>query len=111
MPGEEPISWRAITLRCPVISSDDETVGELVDVAAMEDEDIFHGIVFTHSAKGIHLLAPAKDIALITGSAVHLSVPLADTFSYQPFHELDIERMGLKGLFKWKHVVWKHQGK
>jgi len=78
-----------------------------VDVAAMEDEDIFHGIVFTHSARGIHMLAPAKDIALITRTAVHLSVTLAETGSYQPFQELDIERLGIKGLFKWKHVAWR----
>lgn len=91
----------------PVVSSDGEEVGHVVEVAALPAEDIFHGIVYRHRAGGRTYLAPAADVARITDRAVHLSVNAAAAESYAEFQELHISRLGLRGIFGWKHLGWK----
>ena len=104
---DDEVSWREITLHSPVISSDGQQVGEVVEVAALDQEDIFHGVVFKSSRVALqHHVAPAADIARITMSAVHLSVDAAAAATYPEFHQLHIERVGLKGLWRWKHYGW-----
>lgn len=105
---DEEVSWRDITLHSPVFSSDGQQVGEVVEVAALDQEDIFHGIVFKSSRVSLqHHLAPAADIARITLKAVYLSVDADAAAGYPEFHEMHIERVGLKGLWRWKHYGWK----
>ena len=105
---DDEVSWRDITLHSPVIASDGTQAGEVIEVAALDQEDIFHGIVFkTSRISPQHHLAPAADIARITTTAVHLSVDAAAAANYPEFHELHIERIGLKGLWRWKHYGWK----
>ena len=105
---DEEVSWREIGLHSPVFSSEGEHVGDVVEVAALDQEDIFHGVVFKSSrVSPQHHLAPAADIARITRSAVTLSVDSAGAANYPEFHELHIERAGLKGLWRWKHYGWK----
>jgi hypothetical protein len=105
---DEQVSWREITLHSPVISSDGQQVGEVVEVAALEQEDIFHGVVFKSSRLSLqHHVAPAADIARITTAAVYLSVDASAAANYPEFQELHIERVGLKGLWRWKHYGWK----
>lgn len=106
MSDDVEYSWRAIRHGQPVVSSDGETVGKVVDVAALSAEDIFHGVVFEHHALGSHLLAPAADVGRITEDFVHLKVPAQATEAYEPFHELVVEQAGLTGLFRWKHLGW-----
>jgi hypothetical protein len=105
---DDEVSWRDITLHSPVVSSDGQQVGEVVEVAALDQEDIFHGVVFKSSRVAVqHHLAPAADIARITAKAVSLSVDAAAAANYPEFQEMHIERVGLKGLWRWKHYGWK----
>ena len=43
----------------------------------------------------------------ITPDAIHLSVDSEKSRSYEAFHAMHVERLGLKGLFFWKHTGWK----
>ena len=105
---DEEVSWRDITLHSPVYSSDGQQVGEVVEVAALDQEDIFHGVVFKSSRVSLqHHVAPAADIARITANAVYLSVDAAAAANYPEFQEMHIERIGLKGLWRWRHYAWK----
>ena len=105
---DDEVSWRDIALHSPVMSSDGQQMGEVVEVAALDQEDIFHGVVFKSSRVGLqHHLAPAADITRITPTAVYLSVDSAAAANYPEFHQLHIERVGLKGLWRWKHYSWK----
>ncbi|HEV2954305.1 MAG TPA: PRC-barrel domain-containing protein [Candidatus Dormibacteraeota bacterium] len=106
-PEETPVSWRAVTAHCPVIASDGTEVGHVQDVAALPEEDIFHGIVFKHHLLGKSVLAPQSDIQTITDRAVYLSTYAAAAGLYEPFHEEQIERLGVVGHFLWKHMGWK----
>ena len=48
--------------------------------------------------------------AVVSGGKVHgiyLSVDSKQAMSYEPFHAMHVEKLGLKGLFFWKHTGWK----
>jgi hypothetical protein len=104
---EQTYSWRAITDHAKVVASDGKEVGFVVEVAALPNEDIFHGVVFRSHAFGHTHLAPADDVGTITPDTVHLSVDSEAAAQYPQFHEMDVERLSLKGLFRWKHPGWK----
>jgi len=107
MSEEVIVSWRAIVAHAPVIASDGTEVGKVVDVAALPEEDIFHGVVFRHHLTGSTHLAPRDDIDRITTESVYLSVDSEKANAYEPFNEMHVERLGAKGLFFWKHTGWK----
>ena len=105
--SDQQISWLDTPAHAPVIASDGQEVGEVLEVAALRDEDIFHGIVFQHHSRGMAYLAPAADVARITNHAVHLSVDSAAAGAYEEFHQLHVSRLGLRGVLHWKHLGWK----
>jgi hypothetical protein len=106
-PGEQQVSWLDVPAHAPVLASDGTEVGHVLEVAALVNEDIFHGIVFQHSRHGHPCLAPASDVARITERAVHLSVDSATADGYGEFQQLHVSRLGLRGISRWKHLGWK----
>jgi hypothetical protein len=104
---ETVISWRGIGAHAPVVASDGVEVGQVAEVAGLPEEDIFHGVVFTHHLLGHHFLAPANDIDRITERAVYLKSNSQVAEEYEHFQEMHIKRLGLSGLFRWKHLGWK----
>ena len=105
--GEQTVSWLDVHASAPVLASDGTQVGTVLEVAALANEDIFHGIVFQHSRHGHPCLAPASDIARITDRAVHLSVDSGTADGYGEFQQLHVHRLGLRGVSRWKHLGWK----
>jgi hypothetical protein len=105
--AEEQIAWTAVKTGEAVVTSDGTNIGKVVEVAALASEDIFHGIVFEHAHRRKHYLAPAADVERITTDAVHLSVDSAHADQYEEFEQLHVSRLGLSGLFFWKHIGWK----
>ena len=57
------------------------------------------------------MLAPAADVARITDHAVYLSTEGSAAESYPEFKEMEVERLGVRGLFFWKHLGWKKSSK
>ncbi len=104
---ETVISWRAIRAHSPVIASDGVEVGHVTEVAALPEEDIFHGVVFAHHVLGHDVLAPASDIDRITERGVYLKSTSQAAGEYERFQEMHVKRLGLTGLFRWKHLGWK----
>jgi hypothetical protein len=105
--GEPAISWMAVPAHAPVFASDGSEVGKVLEVAALPKEDIFHGIVFQHHGRGRTYLAPAVDVARITATGVYLGVDAAAAEQFEEFQQTHIERLGLTGIFRWKHFTWK----
>src|SRR5260370_40451177 len=103
---ETVISWRAIGARSPVIASDGVEVGHVTEVAALPEEDIFHGVAFTHHLLGHQFLAPADDIDRITERAVYLKSTSQTAEKYERFHEMHVKRLSLSGLLRSKHLGW-----
>src|SRR5205807_4708173 len=108
MPGddEQQVSWLEVRAHAPVRAAGGEEVGRVLEVAALPEEDIFHGVVFRHGRLGRAQLAPAADIARITESAVHLKVDAAGAAAFEEFQQLHVSRLGLRGIFRWKHLGW-----
>ena len=104
---ETVISWRSIGAHSPVVASDGVEVGHVTEVAALPEEDIFHGVVFTHHLLGHSVLAPATDIDRITARAVYLKSTSLVAAKYERFQEMHVKQLGLTGLFRWKHLGWK----
>jgi hypothetical protein len=105
--AEEQIAWTALKTGEAVLTSDGTNIGKVVEVAALAREDIFHGVVFEHPHHHKQYLAPAADIGLITTESVHLTVDNATADAYEEFEQLHVSRLGLSGLFRWKHFGWK----
>ena len=105
--AEEQIAWTGVRTGEAVVTRDGTTIGKVVEVAALAREDIFHGIVFEHAHHRKHYLAPAADIERITTEAVHLSIDEATADQYEEFEQLHVSRLGLNGIFRWKHFGWK----
>jgi len=104
---EQDIAWTAVLANTPVVASDGTEIGHVLDVAALPQEDIFHGIVFHHHVLGRTFLAPASDVARITTQRVYLSVDAATAGAYEEFHELSVKHLGVRGILNWKHLGWK----
>ncbi|HEX9099943.1 MAG TPA: hypothetical protein VF956_10705 [Candidatus Dormibacteraeota bacterium] len=104
---EALISWRGIGAHASVVASDGVQVGHVTEVAALPEEDIFHGVVFVHHLLGHNVLAPASDIDRITERAVYLKSTSSAAAQYERFQEMHVKRLGLTGLFRWKHLGWK----
>ena len=104
---ETPLAWIAIVAGCPVVAADGTHLGHVTEVAGLPEDDIFHGVVFQNTLLGKHLLAPAADVERITDRAVYLSTEGPATENYQEFHQMEVDRLGVKGLFFWKHLGWK----
>jgi hypothetical protein len=105
--SETVISWRGIRAHSPVVAHDGVEVGHVIEVAALPEEDIFHGVVFAHHLLGHDFLAPAGDIDRITERAVYLKSTGQAALEYERFHQMYVKRLGLTGLFRWKHLGWK----
>lgn len=107
MTEEQVVSWRAIVAHCPVIASDGREVGKVLDVAALPQQDIFHGVVFHHHISDRPHIALASTIDRITDHAVYLNVDSGMANSFEEFHQQHVERLGLQGHFFWKHLGWR----
>ena len=103
---EEVIAWTAVPANLPVIASDGTEVGKVVEVAALPGEDIFHGLAIRRHRLGDAVLAPAEQVARITTRAAYLTVDPTAVDAYEPFHQLNVEHLGLRGIFNWKHLGW-----
>jgi hypothetical protein len=105
---EEQVAWTAVKTGETVIAKDGAEVGKVVEVAALEREDIFHGIVFEHAHHHRNYLAPAADVDRITTEAVYLSVDGEAAGKYEEFEQLHVSRLGVRGIFNWRHFGWKN---
>lgn len=108
---ETPVAWIAIVAGCPVVAANGDHLGHVTEVAGLPEDDIFHGVVFQNNVLGKHLLAPAADVARITDRAVYLSTEGSAAAGYPEFEEMEVEHLGVKGLFFWKHLGWKKSSK
>jgi hypothetical protein len=71
----EPISYKVLEPGIAVYSSDEHRIGTVAHVLAVEDEDVFDGIVIAeHSGPGGHRFADADDVQEIYERAVILKL-------------------------------------
>ena len=74
-PASEPASYLTLEEGTKVFSSDGETIGEVAHVLAVEEDDIFDGIVVDASwLPGGHVFADAAQVQEIRTGAVTLKL-------------------------------------
>jgi hypothetical protein len=72
-----PISYLALEEGTAVFSADGEEVGQVAHVLAVEEEDIFDGIVISHGL-GRHTFADAEQVGAIHERGVTLTLTSAE---------------------------------
>jgi uncharacterized protein YrrD len=71
----EPVSYEVLSAGIPVYSSDEQQIGKVSHVLAVEDEDVFDGIVIGEHIFGEeHRFADADDIQAIYERGVLLKL-------------------------------------
>lgn len=69
-----PISYEALEPGTPVYSSDGQQIGTVAHVLAVEDEDVFDGIVIAEPVAKGHRFADADVVGPIHERAVYLTL-------------------------------------
>lgn len=72
-----PTSYEALEPGTPVYSSDDQQIGTVAHVLAVEAEDVFDGIVIAEPVGKAHRFADADVVGRIHERAVHLTIDAA----------------------------------
>jgi uncharacterized protein YrrD len=70
----QPISYQVLEKGTPVYSADGEKIGAVGHVLAVEDEDVFDGIVIEHVGSAGHRFADADEIGQIGEHGVILKL-------------------------------------
>jgi hypothetical protein len=76
----DPISYEVLQRDTPVYSSEDVEIGKVVHVLAVEEEDVFDGIVIADESGSLehgHRFADADDVAAIHERGVTLKLDTA----------------------------------
>ncbi len=85
MAPEREISWLALEEGTPVQSSDGEGLGQITNVVADDQKDIFSGIAFRSGVLGPSRFAPADAIEEMTPDRVVLKLHAAEVESLEEF--------------------------
>ena len=72
-----PISYEVLQPGTPVYSSDEQQIGTVAHVLAVEAEDVFDGIVIAEPVGKAHRFADAEVVGPIHERAVHLTIDAA----------------------------------
>ena len=73
----DPISYLALAKRTPVYAADGEQIGHVAHVLAVDEEDVFDGIVIDEGVAE-HSFADADQVAAIHERGVTLTLPASE---------------------------------
>ncbi len=102
---DDPIAWSSILADTPVVSTEGDEVGTVVDVLGSEAEDIFHGIVVHQGLLGRDVMIPADRVARITRRRIDVTMTGAEIRDLPPYREEQSYKLGMVGLLR-KHLGW-----
>ena len=105
MPGTQATSWRSIVYGTPVVSSDDQQLGEVREVLGSDAEDIFHGlrVRLTHQRRDV--MIPADAVTSMTDAEVRTSLPAAAVEALPTYDETATYHLASVGWLR-KHLGW-----
>jgi uncharacterized protein YrrD len=78
MSNEDPIAWLALEEGTPIVASDGEQVGKVLEVIADRQKDIFSGITFRPGVLDTPVFLPADKIDRLTEGSVELAISSAE---------------------------------
>lgn len=82
---DETISWRVARPGTPVFGSDGRLVGTLHEVAADDNEDIFHGLVVDRGGADPLVLVPRDDVSTIDDDRIDVALDHDEAAGLEPY--------------------------
>lgn len=76
--ADAQISWMTLRPGTDVYASDETKVGEVGEIVADDQKDIFSGITLSGGLFGTPRFVAADKIERMTSNAVHLSIPASE---------------------------------
>ncbi|HEY5488268.1 MAG TPA: PRC-barrel domain-containing protein [Candidatus Limnocylindrales bacterium] len=106
MSQNQPVSWRSVIYGTPVMSSDNQPVGNVHEVLGDDAEDIFHGLRVSLSGGHRDVMISADDVDNLGSDAVRVSLTEADIELLPPYAEEATYHLASVGWLR-KHIGWK----
>jgi hypothetical protein len=105
MPDPQPASWRSIVYGTPVISVDNEPVGEVREVLGSDGEDIFHGLRVRLSRQGREVMVAADDVTAIFPARIETGLTQGELAALAVYDETATYHLASVGWLR-KHLGW-----
>ena len=105
MPDTQATSWRSLVYGTPVVSSDDDRLGEVREVLGSDAEDIFHGlrVRLTHQRRDVMIAADA--VTDMSDGGVRTSLPASAIEALATYDETATYHLASVGWLR-KHLGW-----
>jgi len=101
----QPISWRTVTDRTPVVAADGQAVGQVREVLGSDAEDIFHGIRVGLGSESRDVFLSADLVSSLTGGQVTTSLTGAAVEQLPTYSDEATYHLASVGWLR-KHLGW-----
>jgi hypothetical protein len=101
----QPVSWRSIVYGTPVVTSDNEPFGDVLEVLGSDSEDIFHGLRVHLAQQRRDVMVAADDISDLSAGSVRTSLSSRDLEALAPYDETATYHLASVGWLR-KHLGW-----
>ena len=105
MSENQPISWRSIVYGTPVISRDNERVGQVHEVLGDDADDIFHGLRVALSGGHRDVMIPVDAVASMSPDAVQVDLTRSEVEGLPAYDEEATYHLASVGWLR-KHLGW-----
>ena len=101
-----PVSWRSIVYGTPVVSSDNQPVGEVYEVLGDDADDIFHGLRVALTGAHRDVMVLADDVAGLASEAIRVERTKAEVDALPTYTEEATYHLASVGWLR-KHLGWR----
>ncbi len=105
MPDTQATSWRSIVYGTPVVSSDDDRVGEVREVLGSDAEDIFHGVRVRLTQQRRDVMIAADAVTEMSDAGVRTSLSATEVAALATYNETATYHLASVGWLR-KHLGW-----
>ena len=105
MPDTQATSWRSIVYGTPVVSSDDDRLGEVREVLGSDAEDIFHGLRVRLTNQRRDVMIAADAVTDMSDVGVRTSLPASEIEALATYDETATYHLASVGWLR-KHLGW-----
>ena len=101
----QPISWRSIVYGTPVISRDNERVGQVHEVLGDDADDIFHGLRVALTGGHRDVMIPVDAVTGMDADAVRIDLGRSEVEGLPAYDEEATYHLASVGWLR-KHLGW-----
>ena len=105
MSENQPISWRSIVYGTPVISRDNERVGQVHEVLGDDADDIFHGLRVALTGGHRDVMIPVDAVTGMGADAVRIDLGRSEVEGLPAYDEEATYHLASVGWLR-RHLGW-----